>query len=78
MARGAICVVRGVLSMHITTDGIPELLQLPVLEKLMFASEVTRHLAIQNAMPSTLGIARFAIHTLSTLTTGRLRYLGGR
>ena len=63
-------VVRGVPSMHIATDWIPELLQLPDLEKQMFALELTGHLALQNAMPSTLGVARLAIHTLSTLTTG--------
>ncbi|XP_076045426.1 integrator complex subunit 2 [Oratosquilla oratoria] len=61
--------VRGVPSMHIAVglNWIPELLQLPDLEKQLFAIELTSHLALQNAMPSTLSISRLAINTLATL-----------
>lgn len=62
-------VVRGVPSMHIAIglNWIPELLQLPDLEKQLFAIELTSHLALQNAMPSTLSISRLGINTLATL-----------
>ncbi|KAG0711639.1 Integrator complex subunit 2 [Chionoecetes opilio] len=62
-------VVRGVPSMHIAIglNWIPELLQLPDLEKQLFAIELTAHLALQNAMPSTLSISRLGINTLATL-----------
>ncbi|XP_053643818.1 integrator complex subunit 2 isoform X2 [Cherax quadricarinatus] len=62
-------VVRGVPSMHIAIglNWIPELLQLPDLDKQLFAVELTSHLALQNAMPSTLSISRLAINTLATL-----------
>ncbi|XP_068239156.1 integrator complex subunit 2 isoform X2 [Palaemon carinicauda] len=63
--------VRGVPSMHIAIglNWIPELLQLPDLEKQLFAIELTSHLALQNAMPSTLSISRLAINTLATLVS---------
>ncbi|XP_045601514.2 integrator complex subunit 2 isoform X1 [Procambarus clarkii] len=62
-------VVRGVPSMHIAIglNWIPELLQLPDLDKQLFAVELTSHLALQNAMPSTLSISRLAINALATL-----------
>ncbi|XP_071540671.1 integrator complex subunit 2 isoform X2 [Panulirus ornatus] len=62
-------VVRGVPSMHIAIglNWIPELLQLPDLDKQLFAVELTSHLALQNAMPSTLSISRLGINTLATL-----------
>ncbi|KAK4288012.1 hypothetical protein Pmani_030992 [Petrolisthes manimaculis] len=62
-------VVRGVPSMHIAIglNWIPELLQLPDLDKQLFAMELTSHLALQNAMPSTLSISRLGINTLATL-----------
>lgn len=65
-------VVRGVPSMHIAIglNWIPELLQLPDLEKQLFAIELTSHLALQNAMPSTLSISRLGINTLATLMSG--------
>lgn len=65
-------VVRGVPSMHIAIglNWIPELLQLPDLDKQLFAMELTSHLALQNAMPSTLSISRLAINTLATLLSG--------
>lgn len=65
-------VVRGVPSMHIAIglNWIPELLQLPDLEKQLFAIELTSHLALQNAMPSTLSISRLGINTLATLLSG--------
>ena len=65
--------VRGVPSMHIAVglNWIPELLQLPDLEKQMFAVELTSHLALQNSMPSTLSISRLAVNTLATLVSGK-------
>lgn len=65
-------VVRGVPSMHIAIglNWIPELLQLPDLEKQLFAIDLTSHLALQNAMPSTLSISRLGINTLATLLSG--------
>ncbi|XP_042238877.1 integrator complex subunit 2-like isoform X3 [Homarus americanus] len=62
-------VVRGVPSMHIAIglNWIPELLQLPDLDKQLFAVELTSHLALQNAMPSTLSISRLGINTMATL-----------
>ncbi|RXG68957.1 Integrator complex subunit 2 [Armadillidium vulgare] len=61
--------VEGVPSMHIAVglSWIPELLQLPDIEKQLFAMELASHLALQNAMPSTLSISRLVINTLSTL-----------
>lgn len=58
--------------MHIAIglNWIPELLQLPDLDKQLFAMELTSHLALQNAMPSTLSISRLAINTLATLLSG--------
>jgi len=62
-------VVRGVPSMHIAVglNWIPELLQLPDIDKQMFAIQLTSHLALQNAMPPTLSISRLAVNTLATL-----------
>ncbi|XP_042208012.1 integrator complex subunit 2-like, partial [Homarus americanus] len=55
--------------MHIAIglNWIPELLQLPDLDKQLFAVELTSHLALQNAMPSTLSISRLGINTMATL-----------
>ena len=65
--------VQGVPSMHIAVglNWIPQLLQLPDLEKQLFAVELTSHLSLQNAMPSTLSIARLSINTLGTLVNGK-------
>lgn len=62
-------VVQGVPSMHIAVglNWIPELLQLPDIDKQMFAIQLTSHLALQNAMPPTLSISRLAVNTLATL-----------
>ncbi|CAL4223863.1 unnamed protein product, partial [Meganyctiphanes norvegica] len=62
-------IVRGVPSMHIAVglNWIPELLQLPDIDKQMFAIQLTSHLALQNAMPPTLSISRLAVNTLATL-----------
>lgn len=59
--------------MHIAIglNWIPELMQLPDLDKQLFAVELTSHLALQNAMPSTLSISRLAVNTLATLLSGK-------
>lgn len=68
--------------MHIAVglNWIPEMLQLPHLQhhhrqhhslhQLLFTLELTARLALQNAMPSTLSIARLTLNVLSTLISG--------
>lgn len=59
--------VRGVPSMHICLDFLPELLGQPCLEKQAFAVDLVSHLSVQYALPKSLSVARLAVNTLSTL-----------
>ncbi|KAK7794932.1 hypothetical protein R5R35_005903 [Gryllus longicercus] len=59
--------VRGVPSMHICLDFLPELLGQPCLDKQAFAVDLVSHLSVQYALPKSLSVARLAVNTLSTL-----------
>nr|CAG4643722.1 EOG090X0154 [Lepidurus arcticus] len=59
--------VRGVPSMHICLDFLPELLAQPELEKQLFAVDLVSHLSLQYALPKCMGVARLAINVLYTL-----------
>ncbi|XP_035780824.1 LOW QUALITY PROTEIN: integrator complex subunit 2-like [Anopheles albimanus] len=59
--------VRGIPSMHICLDFIPELLSMTQMEKQIFAIDLTSHLALQYALPKSLGIAKLCMNVLTTL-----------
>lgn len=59
--------VRGVPSMHICLDFLPELLSMPELDKQIFAIDLASHLSLQYAMPKSLSVAKLCINTLTTL-----------
>ncbi|XP_053600461.1 integrator complex subunit 2 [Plodia interpunctella] len=59
--------VKGIPSMHICLDFIPELLSQASLEKQIFAVDLVSHLSIQYALPKAMSIARLCVNTLSTL-----------
>lgn len=62
--------VRGVPSLHICQDFIPELLSQPDIYKQAFAVDLISHLSIQYAMPKAYNVARLAINAMSTLLSG--------
>lgn len=62
--------VKGIPSMHICLDFIPELLSQPSLEKQVFAVDLVSHLSLHYALPKAMSVARLAVNTLSTLVTG--------
>lgn len=59
--------VRGIPSMHISMDFIPELLGMQEMSKQVFAIDLTSHLSLQYAFPKSLSLAKLCINTLSTL-----------
>uniref|UniRef100_U5ETJ7 Integrator complex subunit 2 n=1 Tax=Corethrella appendiculata TaxID=1370023 RepID=U5ETJ7_9DIPT len=59
--------VRGIPSMHICLDFIPELLSMAEMEKQIFAIDLASHLSLQYALPKSLSIAKLCINTLTTL-----------
>lgn len=59
--------VRGIPSMHICMDFVPELLSMPEMDKQVFAIDLTSHLSLQYALPKSLSVAKLCINTLSTL-----------
>nr|CAG4651591.1 EOG090X0154 [Triops cancriformis] len=59
--------VKGIPSMHICLDFLPELLAQPELEKQLFAVDLASHLSLQYALPKSMGVARLAINVLYTL-----------
>ncbi|XP_059612357.1 integrator complex subunit 2 [Phlebotomus argentipes] len=60
-------VVKGIPSMHVCLHYIPELLNMPEMEKQIFAIDLASHLSIQYSLPKSLSIAKLCINTLSTL-----------
>ena len=61
---------KGVPSMHICLDFLPELLAQPIvpdLSKQLFAVDLISHLSLQYALPKSFSVARLAVNTLSTL-----------
>ena len=62
--------VRGIPSMHICLDFLPELLSQPAPDKQVFAVNLASYLALQYALVKSLGVARLAVNTLSTLLSG--------
>lgn len=59
--------VRGIPSMHICVDFLPELLNMAEMEKQIFAIDLTSHLCLQYALPRSLSVAKLCLNTLSTL-----------
>lgn len=59
--------VRGIPSMHICIDFVPELLSMPEMEKQVFAIDLTSHLALQYALPKSISVAKLCLNTLLTL-----------
>lgn len=59
--------VRGIPSMHICLDFIPELLSMPEMDKQIFAIDLSSHLSLQYSFPKSLSVAKLCINTLTTL-----------
>ncbi|XP_055636441.1 integrator complex subunit 2 [Toxorhynchites rutilus septentrionalis] len=59
--------VRGIPSMHICLDFIPELLSMAEMDKQIFAVDLASHLSLQYALPKSLSIAKLCLNTLTTL-----------
>ncbi|XP_053695258.1 integrator complex subunit 2 isoform X2 [Sabethes cyaneus] len=59
--------VRGIPSMHICLDFIPELLSMAEMDKQIFAIDLTSHLSLQYALPKSLSITKLCLNTLTTL-----------
>ncbi|XP_058821101.1 integrator complex subunit 2 isoform X2 [Topomyia yanbarensis] len=59
--------VRGIPSMHICLDFIPELLSMAEMDKQIFAIDLTSHLSLQYSLPKSLSIAKLCLNTLTTL-----------
>lgn len=59
--------VRGIPSMHICMDFVPELLGMPEMDKQIFAIDLTSHLSLQYAIAKSISVAKLCINTLSTL-----------
>ena len=59
--------VRGIPSMHICLDWIPELLSMPEMDKQIFAIDLSSHLSLQYAFPKSLSVAKLCLNTLTTL-----------
>ncbi|XP_065055164.1 LOW QUALITY PROTEIN: integrator complex subunit 2-like [Rhopilema esculentum] len=59
--------VAGVPSMHICLDFIPELLNMPQLEKQLFAVQLLSFLALQYPIPKCLSVAKHAVNRLTSL-----------
>lgn len=59
--------VRGIPSMHICMDFIPELLGMQEMNKQIFAIDLTSHLSLQYAFPKSLSLAKLCINSMSTL-----------
>lgn len=63
--------VRGIPSMHICLDFIPELLSMPEMDKQIFAIDLTSHLSLQYSLVRSLGVAKLCLNTLTTLLGGK-------
>lgn len=63
-------VVRGVPSMHVCLLYIPELLNMPEMEKQIFAIDLASHLSLQYAMPKSYSTAKLCINILTVLLGG--------
>lgn len=59
--------VRGIPSMHICMDFVPDILNMAEMDKQIFAIDLASHLSLQYAIPKTLNIAKLCINTLTTL-----------
>ena len=59
--------VRGIPSLHICLDFIPELLTMLEMDKQVFAIDLTSHLSLQYALPKSISSAKLCLNTLSTL-----------
>lgn len=59
--------VRGIPSMHICMDFIPDILGMHEMSKQIFAIDLTSHLSLQYAFPKSLSLAKLCINSLSTL-----------
>lgn len=70
--------VRGIPSMHICLDFIPELLSMPEMEKQIFAIDLASHLALQYSLPRSLSVAKLCLNTLTTLLGGMFDYVSDK
>lgn len=59
--------IRGIPSMHICLDFIPELLSMAEMDKQIFAIDLTSHISLQYALPKSHSIAKLCLNTLTTL-----------
>jgi len=59
--------VAGVPSMHISFDFIPELLNMPQLEKQLFAIQLLSYLSMQYPIPKSLSVAKLVMNRLISL-----------
>ncbi|XP_050071811.1 integrator complex subunit 2 [Anopheles maculipalpis] len=59
--------VRGIPSMHICLDFIPELMSMAEMDKQIFAIDLASHLSLQYTLPKSFSIAKLCVNTLSTL-----------
>uniref|UniRef100_A0A336MQH9 CSON004873 protein n=1 Tax=Culicoides sonorensis TaxID=179676 RepID=A0A336MQH9_CULSO len=59
--------VRGIPSMHICLDFIPELLLMAEMDKQIFAIDLASHLSLQYSLVRSMGQAKLCLNTLTTL-----------
>ncbi|XP_052246674.1 integrator complex subunit 2-like isoform X3 [Dreissena polymorpha] len=64
--------VRGIPSMHICLDYIPEMLSQPQMDKQIFAIKLTSQLCCQYALPKSLSVAKLCINVMFAMITGKL------
>lgn len=65
--------VRGIPSMHICLDFIPELLSMPEMDKQIFAIDLTSQISLQYSLVRSLGVAKLCLNTLTTLLGGECK-----
>lgn len=66
--------VKGVPSMHICLDFIPELMQQPTLSKQIFAIQLLSHLSLQYALPKSLNLCVTALNLLHAHLGGKKHF----
>ncbi|KAF4530922.1 hypothetical protein B566_EDAN016420 [Ephemera danica] len=64
--------VRGIPSMHICLDFLPELLSQPAPDKQVFAVNLASYLALQYALVKSLGVARLAFFSATLPALARI------
>ncbi len=64
--------IRGIPSMHICLDFLPELITTSDVDRLVFAACLLSHVSAQYALPKAFSISRLAMAVVSTLVSGNL------